>query len=188
VKRLTVAAAPLVRAAALAVLLVVPVVALAQAPAAAAAIRKEKASGVEAQFVGYPWRPDVFQTMESGGTAPEGQRSWAFARLATSSFFAIDGKVIPPGHYVLALTPKTGSLPMTLEVRRGEGREIFADPTTMTPPPPGETVYKAPATFATGAEPVPTLDLTLTGWSDGASLTVRYGDRKLTKDLVRAGP
>jgi hypothetical protein len=185
--RLTVAAAPVVRVAALAVLLAVPAAGLAQAPATAPSIRKEKASGIEAQFVVYPWRPDVFQTMESGGTAPEGQRSWALARLATSSTFAIDGKVIPPGHYVLALTPRTGGLPMTLEVRRGEGREIFADVTAMAPPPPGETVFKAPAVFAT-AEPVPALDLTLTGWREGATLTIRYGNRKLTKDLVRAMP
>jgi hypothetical protein len=126
--------------------------------------------------------------MESGGGAPEGQRSWAIARLATSSYFAIDGKVILPGRYVLALTPKTGSLPMTLEVRRGDGREIFADVTAMAPPPGGETVYKSPAVFATGAEPVPALDLTLTRWDDGVTLTIRYGNRKLTKDLVRAAP
>ncbi len=96
--------------------------------------------------------------------------------------------MIPPGRYVLALTPKTGSLPMTLEIRRGDGREIFADVTAMAPPPGGETVYKSPAVFATGTEPVPALDVTLARWSDGVTLTVRYGNRKLTKDLVRAGP
>jgi hypothetical protein len=172
----------------LVIVLAFPAVALGQAPAPAPSVHKEKASGVEAQFLNYPWRPDVFQTLESGGTAPEGQRSWAFARLATSSYFAIDGTVIPPGRYVLALTPKTGSLPMTLEVRRGDGREIFADVTAMAPPPGGETVYKSPAVFATGAEPVPALDVTLAQWSDGVTLTVRYGNRKLTKTLVRAGP
>ena len=174
--------------AALAIVLGVPAAALAEAPATAPSVHREKASGVEAQFLNYPWRPDVFQTMESGGTAPEGQRSWAFARLATSSCFAIDGKVIPPGHYVLALTPRTGSLPMTLEIRRGDGREIFADVTAMAPPPGGETIYKSPAVFATGAEPVPALDVTLTGWKDGVTVTIRYGNRKLTKDLVRAIP
>ncbi len=187
-RRLAAATAPVIPIAALALLLAVPVAALAQAPATAPSVRKEKAPGIEAQFVNYPWRPDVFETMESGGTALKGRRSWAFARLATSSYFAIDGKVIPPGHYVLALNPKTGSLPMTLEVRQGDGREIFADVTAMAPPPGGETVYKAPAVFAIGAEPVPALDLTLTGWNDGATLTIRYGNRKLTKDLVRAMP
>ena len=172
----------------LAIVLAVPAAALGQVPAAGLSVHREKASGIEAEFVNYPWRPDVFQTMESGGTAPEGQRSWAFARLALSSYFAIDGKVIPPGRYVLALTPRTGSLPMTLELRRGDGREIFADVSAMAPPPGGETVYKSAAVFATGAEPVPALDVTLARWNDGVTLTVRYGNRKLTKDLVQAMP
>ncbi len=172
----------------LAILLAVPAATLAQVPAAGLSVHREKASGVEAQFVNYPWRPEVFQTMESGGTTPEGQRSWAFARLATSSTFEIEGKVIPPGRYVLALSPRTGSLPLTLEVRRGDGREIFADVTAMAPPPVGETVYKSPAVFAIGAEPVPALDLTLAGWNDGVTLTIRYGNRKLTRDLLRVMP
>ena len=171
----------------LAILLVLATPALAQVPAAGLSIRKEKVSGAEAEFVNYPWRPDVFQTMESGGTAPEGQRAWAFARLATSSYFAIDGKVIPSGHYVLALTPKTGSLPMTLELRRGEGREIFADATVMAPPA-GEIVHKSPAAFVASPDLVPALDVTLTRWSDGITLTIRYGNRKLTKDLVLVMP
>lgn len=169
-----------------AVVPMLPALALAQVPGAGVSVHKEKASGAEVEFVNTPWRPDIFEAMEAGGTAPP--RSWAFARVVTSSYFAIDGKVIPPGRYVLVLNPRTGGLPMTLEVRRGDGREIFADVTVMAPPRGGETVYKSPAVFATGAEPVPALDLTLTGWNDGATLTIRYGNRKLTKDLVRATP
>jgi hypothetical protein len=173
---------------ALVVAVALPTIALAQVPGGGSSVRREKASGAEAEFVAYPWRPEVFETIESGGTAPEGQRSWAFARLATSSYFAIDGRVIPPGRYVLVLTPKTGSLPMTLEVRQGDGREIFADPTAMALPPSGEIVYKSPAVFVASAEPVPCLDVTLTGWGNGVALTIRYGNRKLTKDLIRAMP
>ncbi len=168
---------------ALAVVVVLPAVALAQAPAS---IQKEKASGAEAEFAGTPWRPDIFEAMETGGTTP--QRAWAFARLNTSWYFAMDGRAIEPGRYVLVLTPKTGTLPMTLELRRGAGRELFADANAMLPPPDGETVYKAPATFVPSPEPVPALDVTLAGWSDGVVLTIRYGNRKLTKELVRTGP
>jgi hypothetical protein len=171
-----------------AVILVLPALALAQAPAAGVPIRNEKARGAEVEFVNTPWRPDIFEAMETGGTAPEGQRSWAFARLATSSYFAMDGTVIPPGHYVLVLTPKTGGLPMTLEVRRGPGRELFVGPDAMAPPEGGEMVYKAPVAFAPSAEPMPVLDVTLTGWRGGVSLTIRYGNRKLTKDLVETTP
>jgi hypothetical protein len=173
---------------ALAVALAVPALALVQAPAAGVPVRKEKARGAEVEFVNTPWRPDIFEAMETGGAAPEGQRSWAFARLATSSYLAMDGTMIPPGHYVLVLTPKTGGLPMTLEVRRGPGRELFADPNAMAPPEGGEMVCKAPVAFAPSAEPVPVLDVTLTGWRGGVSLTIRYGNRKLAKDLVETVP
>jgi hypothetical protein len=173
---------------ALAVVLAVPALALAQGPVAGVPIRKEKTRGAEVEFVNTPWRPDIFEAMETGGATPEGQRSWAFARLSTSSYFAMDGTVIPPGHYVLVLTPKTGGLPMTLEVRRGPGRELFADPNAMAPPEGGEMVYKAPVAFAPSAEPVPVLDVTLAGWRGGVSLTIRYGNRKLTKELVETMP
>ncbi len=169
---------------AFAVVLALPALALAQAPGVP--VQKEKASGAEAEFVNTPWRPDIFEAMETGGTTP--QRAWAFARFSTSADFAMDGQAIPAGRYVLVLTPKTGSLPMTLEVRRGPGRELFADPNAMAPPAGGETVYKAPAAFVPSDEPVPALDVTLAGWSDGVVLTIRYGNRKLAKELVRTGP
>jgi hypothetical protein len=170
---------------ALAVVLALPALALAQAPAAGLPIQKEKASGAEAEFVNTPWRPDIFEAMETGGAAP--QRAWAFARFSTSANFAMDGQAISAGRYVLVLNPKTGSLPMTFEVRRGAGRELFADPNALAPPAGGETVYKSPAAFV-ASEPVPALDVTLAGWSDGVVLTIRYGNRKLTKELVRTGP
>lgn len=159
--------------------------AFAQAPGGP--VRTEKVSGFEVQFVGTPWRPDVFHAMESGGAGGEVPRSWALARLVAGWYFAIDGKIVPPGRYALTLNPKTGDLPMTLELRRDDGREFLGDPTSTAPPPAGESVYKAPAAFATTSDPVPFLDVTLAGWRDGATLTIRYGNRKLAKDLARAG-
>ena len=170
---------------ALACCLVLPAAALAQAPRS---VHREKASGGEVEFVDHPWRPDVFAALESGGSAAEAPRAWAFARLTTSWYLAIDRTVIPPGRYVLVLTPRAGDLPMSLELRRGEGREIFADLSVMAPPAGGETAYKSAATFAVGTDPVPALDITLAGWSDGMVLTVRYGNRKLTKELARTAP
>jgi hypothetical protein len=163
-------------------------VAPAQDPPAPPPIRTEKASGFEVQFVGTPWRPDVFLAMESGGSDGERQRSWAFARLDAGWYFAIDGRMVPPGHYALTLNPKTGSLPMTLELRRADGSDFLGDPTTMPSPPAGESVYKAPAVFAATNDPVPVLDLTLARGGGGVTLTIRYGNRKLTKDLVRTEP
>jgi hypothetical protein len=166
-------------------LLALPTVAVAQPPRS---IHKDKVAGAEVEFVDHPWRPDVLAAFESGEGAAEGKRAWAFARLTTSWYLAIGGTVLWPGRYVLVLTPKTGDLPMTLELRRGDGREIFADLDVMATPSGGETVYKSPASFATGSEPVPALDVTLAGWNDGVVLTLRYGNRKLTRELARAGP
>jgi len=171
---------------ALACVLLLPTVVVAQAPGRA--IRKDKVAGAEVEFVDHPWRPDVFAAFESGEGAPEGKRAWAFARLSTSWFLGVDGALLPPGRYVLVLTAKTGDLPMTLELRRGDGREIFADLNTMATPAGGETVCKSPASFVAGKDPVPALDITLAGWGDGIVLTVRYGNRKLTKELARAEP
>jgi len=162
-----------------------PALSAPQAPSGGPAIHKEKASGVEVQFVKTPWQPAVFQALEEGG--PEA-RSWAFARLLTQAPFTIDEKPLFPGHYVLVLNPKTGSLPMTLELRKVDNREIFADANVMAAPSGGETAYKVPAAFVVSPDSTPVLDLTLAGWPDGVSLTIRYGNRRLAKDLIRAMP
>jgi hypothetical protein len=159
-------------------------------PSAAAAtqpvaVQHDKGSGLEVRFVSYPWRPDVFQGFEDGGAAA---RSWAFAQLVVSSYFALDSTRLLPGHYAMVLNPKTGPLPMTLELRRVDNRAFLVDPPGMAAPPPGETVYKRPVTFASGAEPAPALDLTIATWSEGSLLTIRYGNRKLVKELPRIGP
>lgn len=158
------------------------VAAQAQAPAT---VRHEKGSSLEAHFVPYPWRPDIFQSFEEGGPTV---LSWAFARLAVSSYFTLDGARLDPGQYAMVLTPKTGALPMTLELRRAGSREFLVDPPALAPPPAGEPVYKKPAGFAVAAEPAPALDLTIASWSGGSLLTIRYGNRKLVLELRRTGP
>jgi hypothetical protein len=166
--------------------------ALAAAVAAGAAqappsvpIQHDKGSGLEVRFIAFPWRPDIFQAFEEGGPTA---RSWAFARLSVSSYFELDGTRLYPGQYALVLNPKTGPLPMTLELRHVDNREFLVDPPNMAPPPPGEAVYKQPVRFAPGAEPAPALDLTIASWNDGSLLTIRYGNRKLTKELPRFSP
>jgi hypothetical protein len=167
--------------AALAVASLLPPIAAGAQPAG---IRVEKGSGLEVRFVAYPWRPDIFQGFEEGAPAA---RSWAFARLVVSSYYAFDGVRLEPGHYAMVLNPKTGSLPMTLELRRIGGGEFLAEVPERAAAPPGATVYKRPVTFGTGAEPTPSLDLTIASWDRGSVVTVRYGNRKLAKELPRTG-
>ena len=160
-------------------------VAAAQVPGGA--VHRERGRGVEVRFVACPWRPDIFASFEEGRSPTPA--SWAFARLDLSSTFFFGERKIYPGHYAMILAPKTGTLPMTLELRRFDGREFFTDPAVMPAPPAGETVYKAPVTFARGSEPTPVLDLTVASYgSEGAVLTLRYGDRQLAKELVPAEP
>jgi hypothetical protein len=155
----------------------------AQAPSVP--IQQDKGSGLEVRFISFPWRPDVFQGFEGGSPAA---RSWAFARLVVSSYFALDDVRLNPGQYALVLNPKTGPLPMTLELRRIDNREFLVDPPGMAAPPAGETVYKRPVIFGPGAEPAPALDLSVASWNEGSLLTIRYGDRKLVKQLPRVDP
>jgi hypothetical protein len=157
------------------------------AAAALPAVQHEKGQGVDADFVAYPWRPDVFAAFEEGRSpAPP---SWAFARLGLSAEFLLGDRRLAPGHYAMVLAPKVGTLPMTLELRRiGGHEELFGDPTAMPSPPPGETAWKGPATFTPEAEPVPVLDLTIASYSEGAVLTIRYGNRRLALELTRTEP
>ncbi len=148
-------------------------------------VQRDKGQGIEVRFVSYPWRPDVFQGFQEGG---KDARSWAFAHLVLSSPFALDGTRLYPGQYAMVLNPKTGPLAMSLELRRVGGAEFLVDPPAMAPPPPGETVYKRPAEFAASTDLAPALELSVASWSDGSLLTIRYGDRKLVKELPRESP
>jgi hypothetical protein len=150
-------------------------------------VQTERGHGLQVKFLATPWKPDVFAAFAEG--ASPAPASWAFARLELSDWFQLDDRRVAPGKYAMVLAPKAGTLPMTLELRRVDGREFFADPTALTPPPPGETVYKEPVTFGPSREPVPVLDVTLASYgSDGAVLTIRYGDRQLVKELPRTEP
>ncbi len=169
---------------------VAPLAALALAAVAAAAppsvpVQRDKGQGLEVRFVSYPWRPDVFQGFEEGSATAH---AWAFARLVVSSPFAMDGVRLYPGQYAMVLEPKTGALPMTLELRRVGGAEFLVDPPAMAAPPPGETAYKRPAEFAASTELAPALDLTVASFGGGCVLTIRYGNRKLAKELPRESP
>jgi len=120
--------------------------------------------GTEAEFVNYPGGR-TSSRHGVGRDGPRGQRSWAFARLSTSSYR--DRRDGDSSAVLLVLTPKTGSLPMTLEVRRGDGREIFAT-SRHGAAADGESVYKSPAAFvASPSRCRPRRDMT--GWSDGVA-------------------
>jgi hypothetical protein len=53
----------------------------------------------------------------------------------------------------------------------------------MAPAPEGKTVLRVPARFETVADTAPALAIALDPGKGVTSLTVRYGDRRLVKEL-----
>lgn len=44
-------------------------------------VHSVKAPGIDVRFLDFKWDPVVFETLEKGGTAPAGRRSWVLARI-----------------------------------------------------------------------------------------------------------
>jgi len=60
----------------------------------------------------------------------------------------------------------------------------FLEPgNAMAPAPEGKTVLRVPARFETVADTAPALAIALDPGKGVTSLTVRYGDRRLVKEL-----
>jgi len=109
----------------------------------------------------------------------------AFAeRLETKGAFTIDGKRVPAGNYALLFHPNTlENAGMSLEIRNIAGEEFLQPGNVMTPAPDGETMLRVPVSFETVPGTAPALAIELLPGKDATSLTVRYGDRRLVKEL-----
>lgn len=174
-------------ACALAVLGALPLAAQDTAPARVpVAIHVVEAGGAKLFFQNLPWGPQTFATMESASDSFYNKRSWPFARLETGAPLTLDGTRLPPGNYALVFNPASVEHPaMSLEVLKIEAGEFFQAGNPMTRTPAGESVFKAPVTFARAAETMPALDVTLSPSEGGLALEVAYGDRRLSKKLMR---
>jgi hypothetical protein len=151
---------------------------------APAQIQTVEAGGVKVHFVPLPWGPETFAGMERGEDSYYNRRSWPFARLETRVALTLDGTRVAPGNYALVFHPNGADKKgMSLELRRIDVPEFLRPGNVMTPTPAGETVYKAPVAFTTVSDTVPALSLTLAEAMGTVSLEVRYGNRRLTKDL-----
>jgi hypothetical protein len=122
--------------------------------------------------------------MERGGESYYAKRTWPFARLETTKPASIEGTKIPPGNYALVFHPNTPDQKgMSLEVRKIDVPEFLVPGNVMTRTPEGEEVARVPTAFETGGETVPALLVELQPRDGGARLVIRYGDRRLTKEL-----
>jgi hypothetical protein len=150
------------------------------------AILASEAAGIRVHYVPIPWGPETFAEMERGGESYYNRRSWPFARLETEAPLTLDGTRVPPGNYALVFHPNDAERKgMSLEMRRIDVPEFLQPGNALTPTPDGSTVHKAPVAFETVPDTVSTLAVSLEDGDRSARLVVRYGNRRLAKELKR---
>jgi hypothetical protein len=143
--------------------------------------------GVEVRFVDYHWQPAIFEAMASGkGDIPLAKRNWVFARVVLETRPLTLGTTrVSVGNYGLALWPNLDGKGMAVELRRVDMRDVLPNLNAMAPLPRGESIWKGPASFETLSPLAPRMDMTL-GETDGKiTLTLLYGDRRLSLSFTR---
>jgi hypothetical protein len=173
----------------------VPIVislALAQAAPAEEAPRKPAitiqsatAPGVKVFYLNAPWGPNTFAAMEKPGEGFYNKRTWPFARLETTRAISIAGTSVPAGNYAIVFVPNTADdKGMSVELRKLTVPEFLQPGNVMTPTPEGPTVWQEPARFERTETTEPALKIDLAPHMAGTKLVVRYGDRRLVRDLA----
>jgi hypothetical protein len=151
-------------------------------------IETVSAPGVTVRHLTIPWGPSTFADMEAGGESFYAKRTWPFARLETTIALGLDGTKIPPGNYALVFHPNTPDHQgMSLEVRKIAVEEFLQPGNVMTRTPEGETLLRVPIRFDTTPDTEPTLKIQLEPGKERLALVVRYGNRRLVKELTTAG-
>jgi hypothetical protein len=158
----------------------------AAAPAAPSIEKKTvSASGLQVHYLTVPWGPNTFAAMERGGESYYAKRTWPFARLETTKPVSIEGSKLPAGNYALVFHPNTPDQKgMSLEVRKIAVPEFLVAGNVMTKTPEGEAVATVPAVFETVPETASALGIELVPAEGGSRLVLRYGDRRLVKELL----
>lgn len=147
-------------------------------------IQSASAGPMSVHYLNIPWGPNTFAGMEKAADGFYNRRAWPFARLETKSAATIDGKRLPAGNYALLFHPNTQeNAGMSLEVRKIAAGEFLQPGNVMTLAPEGDPILRIPVSFETVPETAPALAIQLLPGKEATSLTVRYGDRRLVKEL-----
>ena len=146
------------------------------------AIQKVETAGAAVYFLDLPWGPQTFGMMEKGADSFYTKRTWPFARLEAKKPLTLGGAKLAAGNYALVFHPNQGQ-GMALEVLKIADGEFLQAGNAMTKTPEGQSVHKEPATFEATADTLPALAISLDKAKDGQTLVVRYGNRKLTRDI-----
>lgn len=150
-------------------------------------LRSGRVPGIEMRFVDYHWQPAIFEAMASGkGDIPEAKRNWVVARVILDDRpLTLEGERLAVGNYAVALWPNLDGKGMQVEVRRVDMRDVFPNLNAMAPAPRGETYYKGLAAFEPLSPLAERLDVTLAEADGAITLTLSYGDRRLSLKLTR---
>lgn len=151
-------------------------------------IQTAKADAVEVRYLNLPWGEATFGYLEAGGNGYYSTRTWPFAHLTLEKQASWDGKTLAPGDYVLYITPKSDSAPMTLTVasfKPGESGTFLVPGNVFVETPANVTVVGTkPVTFAKKDPVAPELAIQVEKAGDGADLMVHYGNRWLSEHLT----
>ena len=166
--------------------------ALAQAAPAEEAARKPaitiqtaSAPGLKVFYLNAPWGPNTFAAMERAGDGFYNTRTWPFARLETTRPVSIQGTSVPAGNYALVFHPNTADdKGMSVELRKLSVPEFLQPGNVMAAAPEGPTVWRAPVRFDRAETTEPALKIDLAPHMAGTKLVVKYGDRRLVRDLA----
>jgi len=156
-------------------------------PATDLSVLNSKVPGLEVRFVNYHWQPALFEAIAKGSRdTPEARRDWVLARVIVEPLpLKFEGVPLSAGSYALSLFPNQDGKGMVLELRKVDMREVYPKLNVMAPTPPGETMYRAPATFDIQDPLASRLDVALTEDAGAIALNVKYGDRHLALKLTR---
>ncbi len=145
-----------------------------------------KVPGVEIRWVDYHWQPAIFEAMEKGDrSVPLATRNWVVVRLILDDRpLTLEGVKVPVGNYAVALWPNLDGKGMAVEIRRVDMREVLPNLNAMAPLPRGETAYKGPARFETGAN-ASRFEAALAEGNGKVVLNIHYGDRILALTFTR---
>jgi hypothetical protein len=151
-------------------------------------IQSAKSGDVEVRYLNLPWGEKTFSYIEVGGNEFYSTRPWPFAHLKLAKAATWEGKQLAAGDYVLYITPKSASAPMTLTVASftpGPDGTFLQAGNVFTEVPKDVTVIATvPAAFEKKAPVADELQIAVDKTGNAAELKVHYGDRWLTQRVT----
>ncbi len=151
-------------------------------------IQTAKHDAVEVKYLNLPWGEKTFSYLETGGNEYYSTRTWPFAHLKLAKTASWAGHDLAAGDYVMYITPKSASAPMTLTVASfkpgASGTFLVAGDVFTETPKDAVAVGSAPVSFDKQSPVADELKVMVEKAGDGADVKVHYGDRWLAQHLT----